>query len=155
MIRWVTIRRVGLVVATVVAGCTGSQSSDQALGSSLIEVRLVRQEGGGGVEAVEYAGERIYVDSEPLLSDSDFERVEPVIRSGEFHLEFELRPDAGARVSEVTAAEIGERLAVIVDSEVRSVSVILDAVGPRGRTSFLATSEEAEGIAEKVRRRWP
>jgi len=156
MAREVSLRSLGVLCLAGVIGCGGSPDSDDpdSVGA-LIELTLVREGPGPGRQAVEYAGEPTYLESEPVVSDPDFMHVEPVLRSGELALEFELWPEAGDRLLSVSRASIGESLAIVVDSELRSVSVILDALGPRGRMSIDATPEEGAELAEKVRSRWP
>jgi preprotein translocase subunit SecD len=103
---------------------------------------------------MEFGGEVLYF-AETIASDPDFEAVEPVVRPGRLLLHFVLKPEAADRIRSVTTNSVGGRLALIVDSEVRSVSEIRDSIGARGVVVIEVPPEEAGKLAEAVRDRFP
>ena len=149
----------GILLSAVAAPACGTapeRSEGVAERDPLIELRLVREEVAPGLQTVEFGGETLYLESAPVLSDDDFESVAPLIRPDQLHLELQLTREATERVISVTSAEIGSRMAIVVDSEVRSTPVIRDAVGgPRSSMIIPAPEEEARRLAALVRDRWP
>jgi preprotein translocase subunit SecD len=143
--------------AVAVIGCADvSQTTEAGIESGrLIEFRLVREVAAPNLIAVEYDGALMYLDPEPLLSDEDLTRVEPDVRPGQLILRLEMTPSAGERIFSRTADEVGSRLAVVVDGEVRSAPVVRDAVRGPATVVISASAEEAARLSELVRARWP
>ena len=144
-------------ISLTMIGCADvSRTTEGGIESGhLIELRLVREEEGPDLIAVVYDGAVTYLDPEPLLSDEDLTRVEPVVRPGQLILRVELTPSAGERMFSRTADEVGSRLAIIVDGKVRSAPVIRDAVKGPAEMVISASAEEAAKLSELVRARWP
>jgi preprotein translocase subunit SecD len=103
---------------------------------------------------MEFGGEIISF-AETIASDPDFEAVEPVVRPGRLLLRFVMKPESADRIRSVTANSVGRGLALVVDSEVRSVSVIRDSIGAMGVATIEVPTEEAEELAEAVRDSFP
>ena len=145
-----------LVLAASAAACSAHEDSAATAGEgSLIQFRLARAEPAPGLEPAEFEGDTLYLESPPILSDEDFEGVEPYVGSGEWHLDFELTPEAGERLSSVSSNEIGTRLAILIDSELRSAPVIRDRLGSRGKMTITASQQEADRLSGLFRSRWP
>ncbi len=121
----------------------------------LLELRMAREVAAPGLVAVEVQGETLYLEPDAVLSDRDFERVEARVRSGELILDFRLTVEGARRIEDVSTAEIGSRVAVLVDSAVRLAPVIRDRIGGRGLIQIEAEPAELERLAGLVRARWP
>jgi preprotein translocase subunit SecD len=139
----------------LVSSCTPDSGAEQAGSTSLIELRLVRDVDAPGLHAVEYDGETMYVEPVPVLSDRDLASVEPSVQPGELMLHIRLTPEAAERIASVSSEEIGSRVAIIIDSKVRSAPVIRDRIGHRADIMIGASQEAATRLAAIVRARWP
>lgn len=148
-----------MTTAVVLLGaCTAGTGIPNAnpQGSPLIELRLVRDQPGPGLRPVEFEGNTLYLEPEPLITDRDLERVDPYVRPGQLFLRLRLTAAAAERMLAATAAEIGTPLAIIIDSEVRSAPVIRTGIGGPGSAMTVPVSEEeADRLAALVRARWP
>lgn len=152
-------RALALMVAAALAGCgaeTSETASDQENGP-LLEVRLAHYEPAPDLDRMELDGEELYLESDPVITDSDFETVRADIREDHVLLHTTLTSDAAFRLESATVEHIGKPMAVFWDSELKSAPVVQDAIGSSGQAtiSLEATTEEAESIAADVERRWP
>jgi preprotein translocase subunit SecD len=142
----------------LLGACTSGPEVQSAspVGSSLIELRLVREQPDPGLWAAEFDGRTLYLAPEPLLSDRDLERVDPYVRSGQLFLRLQMTARVAERMRSATAAEIGTPLAIIIDSEVRSAPAIRAEIGgPGSAITVPASEEEANRLAALIRARWP
>jgi preprotein translocase subunit SecD len=64
---------------------------------------------------------------------------------------FTLSPDAGKRFGRYTEANIGNRLAVVMDSQIRSVAVIKSRIEDSGQIEHIGTEQEASDLALVLR----
>jgi len=147
--------RLVVLSLVLVVSCTPDSGAEQAGSTSVIELRLVRDVAAPGLQAVEYDGETMYVEPVPVLSDRDLVSVEPSVQPGALMLHIRLTPEAAERIASVSSEEIGSRLAIIIDSKVRSTPVIRDRLGHRAGMMIGASQEEATRLAAMVRARWP
>lgn len=152
-------RALALLVVAALAGCgaeTREAASDQENGP-LLTLRLAYYEPAPGLDRMELDGEEIYVESDPVISDSDFETVRADILPDHVLLRTALTSDAGFRLESATAEHIGQPMAIFWDSELKSAPVVQEAIGGGGGTTIglEATTEEAESIVAEVVRRWP
>lgn len=64
---------------------------------------------------------------------------------------FTLTPDAGRRFGRFTEANIGNRLAVVLDNQIRSVATIQNRIEDSGRITGLSSEQEASDLALVLR----
>ena len=65
--------------------------------------------------------------------------------------QFTLSPDAGKRFGKYTEANIGNRLAVVLDNQIRSVAVIKGRIEDSGQIENIGTEQEASDLALVLR----
>jgi preprotein translocase subunit SecD len=70
---------------------------------------------------------------------------------GRWETSFNLSADGARRFEKFTQANIGNRLAVVLDTQIRSVATIESAISDSGRINGLATTEEASDLALVLR----
>ena len=70
---------------------------------------------------------------------------------GRWETSFNLSQDGGRRFERFTQANIGNRLAVVLDNQIRSVATIQSAISDQGRINGLASQEEASDLALVLR----
>lgn len=70
---------------------------------------------------------------------------------GRWETSFNLSSDGARRFEKFTQANIGNRLAVVLDTQIRSVATIESAISDSGRINGLATQEEATDLALVLR----
>jgi preprotein translocase subunit SecD len=70
---------------------------------------------------------------------------------GRWETSFNLSADGARRFEKFTQANIGNRLAVVLDTQIRSVATIESAISDSGRINGLATQEEASDLALVLR----
>lgn len=121
----------------------------------LIELRLVHDDPVEGTLEVEHGGETLYVEREPLLSDADFQAVRPSVRDGELFLDMEVNAESAERLVAATGANIGRRMALLLESRIAAAPVIRSPIGARGQAAIRLPPGEAERVAERIRTRWP
>jgi hypothetical protein len=148
-----------LLLILVSLGACGSESGSPTLESDvgpIIDVRVVPAEVGSGLEPVVFEGETLQLEPASLITDSDLVYVEPSVGDSDLLLHLELRPEAAERMGARTRDEIGGRLAIFVDGQLREAPEIVSAVGStRVSMGFPATEEEALRISDLIRSRWP
>jgi len=66
---------------------------------------------------------------------------------GRWETAFTLTQDGARRFEKFTQANIGNRLAVVLDNQIRSVATIQSAISDSGRINGLASQEEASDLA--------
>jgi preprotein translocase subunit SecD len=66
---------------------------------------------------------------------------------GRWETGFTLSQDGARRFEKYTQSNIGNRLAVVLDNQIRSVATIQSAISDSGRINGLATQEEAKDLA--------
>lgn len=64
---------------------------------------------------------------------------------------FTLTQDGGRRFERFTEANIGNRLAVVLDNQIRSVATIQNKIGDQGRITNVGTEQEASDLALVLR----
>ena len=70
---------------------------------------------------------------------------------GRWETSFTLAQDGARRFERFTGANIGNRLAVVLDNQIRSVATIESAISDQGRINGLASQEEASDLALVLR----
>lgn len=152
-------RALALIVVVALVGCGSDvrEAASDPENGPILEMRLAHYEPATGLDRVEHGGEQLYVESDPVVTDADFETVQPDIRADHVLLNTTLTSDAAFRLESATAEHIGKPMAIFWDSELISAPVVQDAIGRSGNATIVldATAEEAESIVGEVRRRWP
>lgn len=88
----------------------------------------------------------------PVITGRDLRNARP--GRDEFQrweVDFTLTPDAGRRFARFTEANIGNRLAVVLDNSIRSVATIQDRIPDSGRITGLADEQEAGDLSLVLR----
>src|SRR5690349_21348102 len=127
-------------------------SQEQALvqhgGVLPLNTRLVKAPARAGGEGVSY----YLVSRVPVVTGRDLRNA----RAGqdEFHkfeTSFTLTQDGGRRFERFTEANIGNRLAVVLDNQIRSVATIQSRISDSGRITNVGSEQEASDLALVLR----
>ena len=126
-------------------------SQEQALaqhgGELPLNTRLVKEPARGG------EGVRWYLVSRtPVVTGRDLRNARA--SQDEFHkweTGFSLSPDGARRFERFTEANIGNRLAVVLDNQIRSVATIQARISDQGRITNVGTEQEASDLALVLR----
>jgi hypothetical protein len=120
----------------------------------LIEFRLVRAVSFPDVGVQVYRGDTIYLEARPILSDPDFRVVQPDLGEGRLIISFEATEEAGRRYRQVTAAHVGERLALLLEGIIANIVTIRSSLGERGVADAQMPREHATRLAILIQNRW-
>ncbi len=96
------------------------------------------------------AGSWYLVTRSPVITGQDMRNAHPGADTdspGRWECSFSLSQDGGRRFEKFTQANIGNRLAVVPDTQIRSGATIQSAISDQGRINGLATEQEAEDLA--------
>jgi preprotein translocase subunit SecD len=127
-------------------------SQEQALaqhgGVLPLNTRLVKEPSRGGGEGVSY----YLVSRVPVVTGRDLRNA----RAGQdefrkFETSFTLTQDGGRRFERFTEANIGNRLAVVLDNQIRSVATIQARISDSGRITNVGSEQEASDLALVLR----
>jgi len=127
-------------------------SQEQALaqhgGVLPLNTRLVKEPSRGGGEGVSY----YLVSRVPVVTGRDLRNA----RAGQdefrkFETSFTLTQDGGLRFERFTEANIGNRLAVVLDNQIRSVATIQARISDSGRITNVGSEQEASDLALVLR----
>lgn len=129
------------------------EASHAASGFQPIEIRLVaRQPGGGPTALVEGSGKTLEVEPQTLLGPADFVSVGEVKwTEGKPGFEVALTAAGAEKYSEVSTANVGRTLAIMVDGKILMAPKILDPVRAQGFLLTVNTEAEARRLAAQVR----
>jgi preprotein translocase subunit SecD len=118
------------------------------------EVRLAGAEPKPGVRnAVDpKSGRTIYLDQEVVLTNRDIAAASVVTLPSGFGVEVHFTDAGAAKLRSVTADNVGRLLAIIVDGKLLAAPAIRSAVAQIGVMSGQFTREEAERLAEGIRK---
>lgn len=90
------------------------------------------------------------VSRSPVITGQDMRNAKPSIDTetpGRWETSFSLGQDGARRFEKFTQANIGNRLAVLLDNQIRSVATIQSAISDSGRINGQATQEEASDLS--------
>ena len=90
----------------------------------------------------------------PVITGQDVRSARASIdgdRPGSWETSFTLSQDGARRFEKFTSANIGNRLSVLLDNQIRSVATIQSTISDSGRINGLATEQEASGLALVLR----
>jgi len=94
------------------------------------------------------------VSRTPVITGQDLRNATPRTDSnspGRWECAFNLSQDGGRRFGAFTGANIGNRLAVVLDNQITSVATIQSKIDDSGVINGLSTQEEASDLALKLR----
>ncbi len=93
-------------------------------------------------------GEWYLVSRNPVIVGQDLRSARPSRdENGRWEAGFSLSQDGGQRFERYTGANIGNKLAVLLDNQIKSVAEIKSAISDQGRIMGLASQQEAEDLA--------
>ncbi len=113
-----------------------------------LNTRLVRMQPRAGAEGEQWH----LVAKSPVISGAEMRNA----RSGQdeyrkWETNFNLSPDGGKRFGRYTEANIGNRLAVVLDNKIVSVATIQSKIEDSGRITGLSSEEEAVDLSRYLR----
>jgi preprotein translocase subunit SecD len=119
------------------------------------EVRLAGSEPDArGRNAVDPdSGRPIYLDPEVVLTNRDVTETRVVARPGGFGVEVHFTDVGAAKLRSATSANLGRQLAIIVDGQVLAAPTVRSPVAQIGVMGDRFTREDAERLADGIRRR--
>ena len=92
------------------------------------------------------------VSRSPVVTGQDLRNARPSRDEyGKWESSFTLSQDGGRRFQAFTGANIGNRLAVVLDRTIRSVATIQSAISDSGRITGLGSQQESEDLALVLR----
>jgi preprotein translocase subunit SecD len=94
------------------------------------------------------------VSRAPVITGQDLRNARPspdTDSPGRWECSFTLSQDGGRRFGAFTGANIGNRLAVVLDNQITSVATIQSKIDDNGRINGLGSQQEAEDLALKLR----
>lgn len=140
-------------IAVAAAFAAGIGSSGASPRFELIEVRLVSQDAGEGVQLpVNGTDGQVAVEDETLLGTSDFVSVGDVEwTEGKPGFNVGLTPGGADKYERISTENAGRTLAVIVDGEVLVTARILDPVRAEGFLLTVNDEDEARALAANLR----
>ncbi len=99
------------------------------------------------------AGANVYlVSKSPVITGEDLRNARPAQGElGKWEASFTLSQDGARRFENFTGANIGNRLAVVLDNQIRSVATINAKIGDSGRITGLAGEQEASDLSLVMR----
>jgi preprotein translocase subunit SecD len=114
------------------------------LNTELLNYPRGAEQGGGGSW---YLASR-----SPVVTGQDLRNARPSRDEvGKWEAGFTLSPEAGKKFEAFTSANIGNKLGVVLDKNLRSVATINAAISDSGRITGLASQQEAEDLALVMR----
>ncbi|HKH46878.1 MAG TPA: hypothetical protein VKM72_19640 [Thermoanaerobaculia bacterium] len=115
------------------------------------DLEILKQEMKG--ENGQVTGEAFFaVERKPVIAGRDIATAQPGMgQFGQPIVEFRLTPEAAAVFSEATGANIGSRLAIVLDGRVMSAPVINSRIGDAGIIEGGFTREQAQDLAILLR----
>jgi preprotein translocase subunit SecD len=92
------------------------------------------------------------VSRSPVVTGEDLRNARPSQdQFRKWEVDFTLSQDAAGRFERFTAANVGNRLAIILDNQIKSVASIKEKIGDSGRIDNLASQQEATDLALVMR----
>jgi preprotein translocase subunit SecD len=155
------VSRTVLFITLVLGGCartarTSADAESQRVPDQppLMEFRLVRAVSFPDAVVEVFRGDTIYLEARPILSDPDFRVVQPDLGEGRLIISFEATEEAGRRYRQVTAAHVGERLALLLEGNIANIWTIRSSLGYTGVAEAHMPREQATRLAILIQNRW-
>ena len=115
-----------------------------------IDSRIIEWPAGAGTGS----GAWYLVARSPVITGQDMRSARAATDAdspGRWECAFTLSQDGARRFEKYTGSNIGNRLAVVLDNQIRSVATIQSAISDSGRINGLATEQEASDLALVLR----
>ncbi|WP_394827991.1 SecDF P1 head subdomain-containing protein [Pendulispora albinea] len=125
-------------------GGAPSLTQGSTVASVNVELRLVATAGGEEVKTVE--GAVVHLEKEVVLSQADIVEAHA---SGS-NVELRLTPGGARALHDVTSANVGRKLAAVVDGTVQATPVIREAIQGEHLVISLRSSQEAGALAQRL-----
>jgi preprotein translocase subunit SecD len=90
------------------------------------------------------------ISRSPVITGQDMRSARPAAdpdSPGRWEASFSLSQDGARRFEKFTSSNIGNRLAVVLDAQIRSVATIQSTISDSGRINGLASEQEAQDLA--------
>lgn len=129
--------------------------SDRFGAHSLIELRLAHDELGSDRVPVEYKGRHLYLEAQPVVSDSDIVHVRAYVRDSAVILTVRLDSVSAERLRRITAAHLGIAMAIVYDSKIVAIPVIQAEIGSSTAMEIRVPTSDPAAIVDRVQRQWP
>jgi hypothetical protein len=116
------------------------------------EVRLAEQNPGPDLKEAKVAGTNssIYLHNEVVVTNADIARAEVIPHESQSWIGVTLTPAGAQKMHSVTEKNIGKRMAILIDGEVISAPVVMDAIAETAVINGNITKEEAEKIVAGI-----
>ena len=125
----------------------------------IIDMRLASLEPGAGFPIARRVGEQVvYMSATSVVADQDITKAEPEVRPSGLIARIFLSEQAAARLREVTQANIGKYLAILVSGELSDTPPIIQGSVPRGDNALVSVPlprDAAEILRARIAARWP
>ena len=144
------------IAALLTMACASSPAQSPVGSSPILEFRLVHPEQKPNLISVEFESSALYLDPQPVLSDPDIVSAQPFERRDQVILSLELTDEAAARMERVTSENIGSRMALLIDGQVVTATVIQTAGAMRNvQVAVPRPAAEAASLSARVHAKWP
>jgi len=113
-----------------------------------LEVRLAEQKAAPGLkQAKDPNGQTLYLHDEVLATNSDIAEAKVIPHRGgsDYAILITFKPAAARKLLTVTEKNIGKRMAILIDGQIGTAPVIMDATGESANITGY-TKEQAEKI---------
>lgn len=135
----------GALALVLLAGCsTDSEPVRHSLG-----MHHAQTEAGDGLRQMtdRHSGVQLWVAEQPVLSQNDIEQAEVLVSGdGQAVVLLSLSPSAQALLASITASQIGQPLAILIDGELRMAPIIREPISD-GRVALTGFDSLAEANA--------
>jgi preprotein translocase subunit SecD len=156
--------RVALAILPLVLSWTSASVAQGGVRQEepvVIELRLAEDAPGHGRTEAEVSGqaERVYLHSRVELSSEQLARVEAEVGDSAVLINLWLTKEGSERLAGLTAANVGRRLAVVIDTRVVAAAAIVQPLSPGTErpvtVSVHLPRREGERLAQSIARTWP
>lgn len=147
----------GIMLITIAAFAVGLQLwppfINDVQAAVRFEVKLAEQNPAPGLEQAKLAGgETIYLHKEVIVTNSDIAEAKVIPQSdgAQFWVGVTFTSDGAGKIHEATERNIGKRMAILIDGEVVSAPVVMEALNESAVINGYITKEEAERIVAGI-----
>ena len=133
------------VALVLLAGC----ATDSELVRHSLGMHSAHTEAGEGLRQMtdRHSGVQLWVAEQPVLSQNDIEQAEVLVGGdGQAVVLLSLSPSAQALLASITATQIGQPLAILIDGELRMAPIIREPISD-GRLALTGFDSLAEANA--------
>jgi len=116
------------------------------------ELRLTQEAPGEGLTeaSVEDSDKKVYLSKEALITNKDLISARVVENEGLLRIDVKFTEEGAERMSRASAANIGKRIAIVVDGKVLSAPIVMGVISDTAAISGPFTREEAERLARRI-----